>query len=198
MSGITVGLRDLHWAPLIKDDETGCEYDEPIKIAGLIEAKTSTKSDSAKLEADDGIYATASSFGGAEIEINVADIPLSIYAKWLGKKMIKGQVVDRADDVPPYGALMYRLSKDNGKFRYSCLYKMKFELPDEEGKTSGEKVDFQTAKIKGTAITRKSDKAWRNRLDEDEEGFDEQAAANWFKKVPPLPTESQTASITKN
>ncbi|MGR5971205.1 hypothetical protein ACT7CX_00370 [Bacillus cereus] len=35
---------------------------------------------------------------------------------------------------------MYRISKDNGKSRFSVLYKVMFEQPDEEAKTSGEKT----------------------------------------------------------
>ncbi|MFY0147929.1 major tail protein [Bacillus cytotoxicus] len=198
MNGIPVGFRDLHWAELLKDDETGFEYDTPIKIAGAIEGKTSSKSETVKLEADDGIFASSSSFGGAEVELGVADLPLAIYAKLLGKKVVKGQVVDRTTDVAPYGALMYRISKDNGKSRYGVLYKMKFEQPDEENKTKGEKAEYQTAKIKGTAMERKFDNAWRNRLDEDEPDFDATAAQNWFKEVPKLPEETPTPPVTKN
>lgn len=198
MSGIPVGFRDLHWAELLKDDETGVEYGEPIRIAGAIEGKTSPKSETAKLDADDGTFASSSKFGGADVEFNVADLPFSVYAKLLGKKVVKGQVVDRTTDVAPYGAIMYRISKDNGKFRYGVLYKLKFEQPDEENKTSGEKVEYQTAKIKGSAMERKYDRAWRNRLDEDEPGFDATAAKNWFKEVPLPPEDTPTSPETRS
>jgi len=192
MAGIPVGFKDLHWAELLSDDPTeGYEYDEVIKIAGAIEGKTSSKSETVKLDADDGVFASSSNFGGADVELNIADLPLAIYARLLGKKVVKGQVVDRSTDVAPYGALMYRISKDNGKSRYGVLYKMKFELPDEENKTSGEKREYQTSKIKGTAMERKADGAWRNRLDEDEKDFDETAAKNWFKEVPEPPVEAE-------
>ncbi|HFR4183357.1 TPA: major tail protein [Bacillus cereus] len=190
MNGLPVGFRDLHWAELLKDGETGVEYGEPIRIAGAIEGKTSPKSETVKLEADDGIYASSSKFGGADVEFNVADLPFAVYAKLLGKKVVKGQVVDRTTDVAPYGAIMYRIPKDNGKFRYGVLYKLKFEQPDEENKTGGEKVEYQTSKIKGSAMERKFDRAWRNRLDEDEPEFDETAAKNWFKEVPAPPDET--------
>lgn len=195
MKGIPVGFRDLHWAELLEDDMMGVKYDTPIPIAGAIEGKTNPKSETVKLEADDGIFASASKFGGADIEFNVADLPFDVYAKLLGKKVIKGQVVDRTTDVAPYGALMYRISKDNGKSRYSVLYKVKFSQPDEESKTSGEKLDYQTAKIKGTSLERRYDKAWRNRLDEDEPSFDQEVAKNWFKEVPKPPAESEEPSV---
>ncbi|EJQ03676.1 MULTISPECIES: major tail protein [Bacillus cereus group] len=194
MNGIPVGFRDLHWAELLKDDETGVEYGEPIKIAGAIEGKTSPKSETVKLDADDGTFATNSKVSGADVELNVADLPLSVYAKILGKKVVKGQVLDKTTDSAPYGAIMYRISKDNGKSRYSVLYKMKFEQPDEEAKTSGEKMEYQTAKIKGTSVNRQYDNAWRNRLDEDEPDFDQDVAKNWFKEVPKSPEESVKTS----
>lgn len=194
MNGIPVGFRDLHWAELLKDDETGVEYDEPIKIAGAIEGKTSPKSETVKLDADDGTFAANSKVSGADVEFNVADLPLSVYARILGKTVVKGQVLDKTTDSAPYGAIMYRMGKDNGKSRYSVLYKVKFEQPDEEAKTSGEKLEYQTAKIKGTSVNRRFDNAWRNRLDEDEKDFDEAVAKNWFKEVPKSPEESVKTS----
>ncbi|MGG3115288.1 major tail protein [Bacillus paranthracis] len=194
MNGIPVGFRDLHWAELLKDDETGVEYDEPIKIAGAIEGKTSPKSETVKLDADDGTFAANSKVSGADVEFNVADLPLSVYARILGKTVVKGQVLDKTTDSAPYGAIMYRMAKDNGKSRYSVLYKVKFEQPDEEAKTSGEKLEYQTAKIKGTSVNRRFDNAWRNRLDEDEKDFDEAVAKNWFKEVPKSPEEPSKPS----
>ena len=64
---------------------------------------------------------------GVEIELETADISLSTYAELLGKKLIKGQVIDNVNDVAPYVALLYRLPKDNGKNRFYCYYKTKFE-----------------------------------------------------------------------
>ncbi|HFK1726911.1 MULTISPECIES: major tail protein [Bacillus] len=201
MNGIPVGFRDLHWAELLKDDETGVEYGEVIKIAGAIEGKTSPKSETVKLDADDGTFAANSKVSGADVEFNVADLPLSVYAKLLGKTVVKGQVIDKTTDSAPYGAIMYRISKDNGKSRFSVLYKVMFEQPDEEAKTSGEKLEYQTAKIKGTSVNRQFDNAWRNRLDEDEPDYDQDAAKNWFKEVPKAPEETvkpQGAPIKKD
>ncbi|MGR5971206.1 hypothetical protein ACT7CX_00375 [Bacillus cereus] len=51
-------------------------------------------------------------------------------------------------------------------------------------KQAEKKLEYQTAKIKGTSVNRQFDNAWRNRLDEDEPDYDQDAAKNWFKEVP--------------
>jgi hypothetical protein len=47
--GIQVGLRDLHYALLIKDDATGVTYETPIHMAGAILAKIAAKSNTETL-----------------------------------------------------------------------------------------------------------------------------------------------------
>lgn len=186
---IAVDFRDLHYALLTETPDGKFTYAAPKKIGDAVSGKASPKNESVTFYAEGGPLATASAFGGVEIELETADISLSTYAEILGKKLIKGQVIDNVNDVAPYVALLYRLPKDNGKNRFYCYYKTKFEIPEDEHKTAEDKPTFQSAKIKCKAIQR-SDGNWRHRLDEEETGYDATVATNWFKTVPAPPTET--------
>ncbi|MDA2051865.1 phage tail protein [Bacillus cereus] len=190
---MTIDFRDLHYAVLTETTDGKFNYSIPKRIGKTVSGKASPKAESVTFYAEGGPAATASAFGGTEIELEVDTLPLSVYAELLGKKVVKGQVVDNTSDVPPYVALLYRLPYDNGKNLYVCYYKMKFELPSDEHKTAEDKPTFQSAKIKGKAIQR-SDGNWRHRLDEEEEGYDAAVAAKWFKEVPAPPTETAPPS----
>lgn len=183
-----VDFRDLHYAILTETPDGGFSYGSIKRIGPTVSGKASPKSDSSTFNAEGGPYATATAFGGVDIELETAEMTLSTYAELLGKQVIKGQVVDNVSDVAPYVALLYRLPYiDSNKNLYVCYYKVKFEIPSDEHKTAEDKPNFQSAKIKGKAIQR-SDGNWRHRLDENEEGFDATVAANWFKQVPTPPT----------
>nr|WP_097610087.1 major tail protein [Bacillus cereus] len=183
---MTVDFRDLHYALLTETPDGKFTYGTPKRIGYTVSGKASPKADGATFYAEGGPRATASAFGGVEIELEVDNISLAIYAELLGKKVVKGQVVDNVSDLAPYVALLYRLPYDDGKNLYVCYYKMKFEIPSDEHKTAEEKPNFQSSKIKGKAIQR-SDGNWRHRLDEQAIGFDAAVASNWFKTVPTPP-----------
>ena len=112
---IAVDFRDLHYAMLTETPDGKFTYGAPKKIGDAVSGKASPKNESVTFYAEGGPLATASAFGGVEIELETADISLSTYAELLGKKIIKGQVIDNVNDVAPYVALLYRLPKDNGK-----------------------------------------------------------------------------------
>ncbi|MBO1628271.1 major tail protein [Bacillus arachidis] len=179
----------FYYATLTETPDGKFNYSTPKRIGKTVSGKASPKADSITFFAEGGPAATASAFGGVEIELEVDNIPLEIYADLLGKKVIKGQVVDNVNDIAPYVALLYRLPYDDGKNLYVCYYKMKFEIPSDEHKTAEDKPNFQSSKIKGKAIQRE-DGNWRHRLDEQSTGFDSTVASNWFKTVPNPPIET--------
>lgn len=181
MPGVQVGLKNLHYALLTKDDETGVTYGTPTKIAGAINAKISPKSNTETLYADDGPAETATALGEIEVEIEVSDLPLAVQAALFGHKLENGVLTKNASDTAPYVAIGFQSKKSNGKYRFVWLYKGKFELPEQEYQTAEDKPSFQTPKAKGTFIKRVFDNDYQVIGDEDETGFT--AGATWFDKV---------------
>lgn len=174
---VKIGMKDLYYAKLTKDDVTGVTYESPTLISGAISAKISPKSDTQTLYADDGAFETVTQLGEIDIEIEVADLPLQVQAALLGHTVTNGVLEAKNSDVAPYVAIGWRSLKSNGKYRYYWLLKGKFELPDEEAQTKEDKAKFQTAKIKGTFMARIYDGKYKLVGDEDEQSF---SATGWF------------------
>jgi phi13 family phage major tail protein len=152
MAGVQVGLKNLYYAVLTKDDATGVSYLAPVKIAGAINAKISPKSNTEVLYADDGPDETATALGEIDVEFEAKDISLADQAALLGHSIVGGVMLKKATDVAPYVALGFMSKKSNGQYRYIWLTKGMFALPDQEYATGEDKPKFQTPKLKGTSL----------------------------------------------
>ena len=183
MGAVQVGLKDFHIAILKKDDETGVDYEVPIKAAPIVKAKINPKSSTLKIPADDGTYEIIEAFDDVDVEIEVADFPLKMQAMVLGHKLQNGVMIENANDTAPYVAIGFKSKKSNGKYRYLWLLKGKFAIFADEYETQGDKPKPQSPKLKGTFVKRISDEDWRYKADEDEENFTSATATNWFKNV---------------
>lgn len=177
MAGVPIGMKNLYFAKLTKDDATGVTYEAPVLISGAISAKISPKSDTQTLYADDGAFETATQLGEISVELEVADLPLSVQAQLLGHTLNNGVLEAKNTDQAPYVAIGWQQLKSNGKYRYFWLLKGKFELPDTESQTKEDKTKFQNSKIKGTFMARIYDGKYKLVGDEDEQGF---SATGWF------------------
>lgn len=187
MAGVQIGLRDLYYAILTKDDSTGVAYQTPVLIAGAINAKISPKSNTETLYADDGPAETATSLGDITIELEAKDLTLEGQAALLGHTISGGVIVKKSTDIAPYVAIGFKSLKSNGKYRYIWLLKGKFQLPENEYKTQEDKPEFQTAKITGSFVRRDYDNAWQKIADEDHPDYVPSVGANWFTSVEAAP-----------
>lgn len=177
-----VGLKDLYYAVLTKDDNTGATYDTPAKVAPAINAKITPSVSSDVLYADDGPAETAIAMGEVSVELETSNLPLEIQAVLLGHTLdeTKGVMTKKSTDTAPYVALGFKSQKANGKYRFIWLLKGKFAPIEEEYKSKEDKVTYNTPKIKASFVKRNSDDAWQYIADEDS-GFT--GAATWFNTV---------------
>jgi phi13 family phage major tail protein len=180
---VVVGLKDLYYAILTKDDSTGVAYSAPVKIAGAINAKVSPSSESLTVYADDGPSEQITQLGAIGVDLETKDLPLDVQAALLGQSIVGGVLIKKDTDIPPYVAIGYRSTKSNGKSRFMWLLKGKFNLPDQDDKTKEDKPSFQSAKISGTFIKRDYDGQWQRVTDEDLTGFVPATGTNWFTSV---------------
>lgn len=179
----SIGLKGLHYALLIKDDVTGVSYGVPKPLINAIEAKVTPSVTTGTLYADDGAAAVATNIGETAVELNVGDIPYEISAELLGQKMnTDGVLKDNASDQAPYVALGY-IRTTTGKDRFTWLLKGKFSIPEENSKTKGDKVEFQTSTIKGTFVKRVFDGDWRYQIDSSTAIADPAVVTAWFEEV---------------
>lgn len=181
---VAVGLQDIYYAKLIKDDKTGVEYDAPKLLALALTANVTPTINSATLNANDGPVLTANSLSEITVEIGIPDISFEDYAALLGATLNDdGMLIDNADDQAPEVALGYKRTYNDGSVRYTWLLKGKFQLPTEEATTKQSEISFQTPTITGTFLKRIYDGNWRFRADSSNP---DSAAliASWFTAVP--------------
>lgn len=179
MGGTVIGLRDMHYALLTKDDSTGVTYSEPVKIPGAIQANINPNSSLETLFADDGPSETAASLGQIELEAIAKDFPLDVQAILLGHAaLVAGVLKRKSGDTPPFVAFGFKSLKSNGKYRYVWLVKGKFQQPERQNETKGDTVNFQTPTMAGSFLKRDNDDIWIMEADEDDAAF--VGAATWF------------------
>ncbi|MEC0497244.1 MULTISPECIES: major tail protein [Bacillus] len=172
MGSVSVGLENLVYAKLIKDEKGDIQYGEVKDFAPVISAKVDTATETGTLYANNGPIIAKSQIGETKVSLGVSEIPMEVLADITGQKLVKGVIVYKQDAVPPYVALGFTGTKEDGNKRMVWLTKGRFGLPSEDRKTSEDKVDFQTDEIEGTFIQR-SDKVFKIVGDSGVAGFEE-------------------------
>lgn len=176
--GYPIGLRDLHFAPLEEDGT----YGVPVKLSPAVTANITPNFNITSLYGDDKAVAVAKAMGDIDIEISTVDLKPADYDLLMGTtKNVDGVIIDTADDVAPYGALLFRLPLEDGGFRYYCYYKGMFQPPGNNHNTKGSEVQFQNSSIVGKFMSRENGD-WRARLDSVDD-TDGTVAASWFTSV---------------
>ncbi len=177
--GVQIGLRDVYYALLTSDAVgVGVTYEAPVQIVGAITANINPNASTETLFADDGPMQVASTLGEIELELNVADLPLSVQATLLGHAaMANGEIIRTANDTPPFVAVGFRSLKSNGNYRHVWLLKGKFMVPEQAHETKGDTITFNTPTIMGAFVKRDYDDRYQILGDEDETAF---VSAGWF------------------
>lgn len=168
-----IGLDMFHYAILKSDEKGKTEYEEPVHIPNVVEAGFNPNSSNEVFFGDNGPAASYSQIGAPEVAINIGDLPPKDYAAVMGTKYNKGQIRYSDDANPPEVAIGYRRLKTNGEYRFLWFYKGKFSLPEENGQTKNDSVEFQTQEITFTGLRRLSDGDIFTRIDSDDETLPE-------------------------
>lgn len=166
-----VGLENIVYAKLETDDETGATYTEVKPFAPAITAGVETGQESATQYADNGPGAVVTQIGETTLSLTVTAIPQDVLADILGQEVKKGVIAYKQDAVPPYVALGFTGTKDDGGKRMVWLTKGRFSIPSDEWNTKEDSPEFQPQEIEGTFIRRNFDRVFKIVGDTDEEEF---------------------------
>lgn len=192
-----IGLKNLYVAKLLTDLVGGLTtYEAPIKLERAIKASLKPKSSQTKLYSDDSVEDVLNSFDSVDVAIEVNQLSLSSRAFIQGAKVIKGQLVESKNDIPPTLALGFQSKKTNGKYRFVWLFKGSFSLGDDTYEGETDKPKDQTASLSATFYARDSDGNYRTIADEDEVNIDMAKITAWFAAVPSLPTGGIITTMT--
>lgn len=178
-----IGVNNLYYAVMIKDDNTGVSYGTPKRITGTIKISIDPKVNNTTLYADDQPLENATSIGEVSVDLNVADLSIDVLSDLLGHTVDGGVMLNKSPDVAPYVAIMFESLMSNGKRMFVKLLKGKFQVPKDEFATKDDKVTFGTPSISGTFVMRLFDGAWRKIAREDYSGYTSSIGANWYTSV---------------
>ena len=164
-----VGLKNIHYAVISADSDSGTTYGTPKKIGNAVSVDINPSTQKAALYGDDMAVATATSMGEVTVTIETTDIPLADLATLLGATADTqtGEIIFKSSDVAPYVGLAFESEKHDGGIRCMKLLKGKFAQTQETINTKGENIEYQTPKIEGTFVARQSDGGWKQFKDVD-------------------------------
>jgi phi13 family phage major tail protein len=130
-----IGIKNLFIA--VMDDETLETYSAPFKIDNLHEIGISPTTGVVDYDGDNIVAISITYISEIEVTMTLADIPLHIQAILGGHSIDDGMVIESTDDQPPYVALGYQATKENGSSVFVWYFKGKFMVGNETATTKG-------------------------------------------------------------
>lgn len=186
---LSVGVKNLHYAKLVKDDTTGIKYTDPKFFLGSVNISIDDTTNSEIFYADDAPFEVATSYGGAAVSIETAGLALDIMADLLGCTYKDGVLSMSADDDAPYVAIMFESKMSTGAIEFVKLFKGKFKIPSSEYGTKTDQPEFKTKTLEGDFVVRDYDGKYRLIAHSDD--ADTSVVENWYKYV-----ESSETTVT--
>ena len=140
----------------------------PEHVPGTVGVSFTPEQEVAAFHADNGVYASAKGAMAVSPEHEMADVPLSILAKYFGGSYVGG-IYHPVAHVDPEIAEMYRIKKSDGHYRYFRFYKGKANMPSMDATTQADGVDFGTSSFTFAGEMRQMDGQPFGILDDDSE-----------------------------
>lgn len=177
MKQIAIGLSNLHFCFLTKDDATGATYEtEMVAAPGVTEVGITVEKAEGSIYADDILYDSYIGVSSYTVSIDIATLPESLRAKLAGHEYDEstGTVVEKATDSAKEVGIAFKSLNSDGSYKFVKLFKGKFAEAGESYKTKGEQIEYQTKKLEGKFYARIFDGKIKESTD------NATTAANWF------------------
>ena len=180
---VLIGLSSFYYALLNSDTTAGVSYQTPVALKGALTVAYNPNSEVATLFADDGPYDTAETIGEIELEVGVADISQEDYAALMGHTITGGVMAEDATDQPVDCAFGFRAKRSNGGYSYYWFLKGKFNKPETEHETKGDKIGWQTPKMMWKGVARVYDSLYKYSTRDDATDYTAAIGTAWFSSV---------------
>ena len=184
-----IGVDMLHYAKVTVDTETEYEAETPKRVPGLTEAGFNHNAQGSTFYADNVQYDSAVALGDLDVAVACADVPPGMQNEIYGYEYDKETGELSISEInPPYVALMYRIQKSNGAYRYVTIYKAKAAPNEEKAQTKGGSINFATNGFSMKGAARYLDGKKIRILDDDDPNLPESVtpeviANKWFTDV---------------
>lgn len=179
-----IGLKNIYYAVMTKDNETGVTYETPKKLGNAITVDVNVNSSTAKLFGDDMAVSADVSILDSTVTIETTNIPLADRAILLGHTVnsLTGIVTAKGSDAPPNVALLFESDSHDGHTLYYKWLKGKFAPTQETINTRGENLEYQTPRLEGTFVARQYDGAYEMIADS-ENSLSASLISAWYENV---------------
>ncbi len=180
-----IGVNNFHVAELLTDPDSGeATYSEIVSFPWLRSVQIEPTNAEATLYADNKSVAAANAVSEYTLTIETATMPLEYKAWLLGHTYdeLTGIMTVTSEDAPPYFAIMFESTKQNGKKRFVKFVKVQFAEPSETSQTKEENISFHTPSLKATAIYR-NDGVCLKQADEEASGYEAATGTGWYAAV---------------
>lgn len=179
-----VGLEKLYVAKILKDDETGVEFDTPRYLPGIKEITINPSVNQESFYAENIEWLNDSTLENIEVGVNITDLIDEDESFLLGHKLAEeGGVIKSADDVAPDVAILLKANKGKGEYRYQVLYKGNFGIGEAGYKGKEGTTEFGTKHLTAKFAPLRSNKRWQYKVDSDSPNAPIDLDTSFFSKV---------------
>lgn len=179
----TIGLENVHYAKLTKDDKSGIAYETPKPLPGAISIQEQKTVNTAKLHADNRLWATKQVFSEGSVTFEFADVPLETYADLCGHTIDEnGKLIEKSSDTAPYICIMGEAVKEDGvTTRFFKLLKGQCAENQVNMNTTTDSPEFTTSQFTATFMPRQNDGAYKYVIDSTADNA--AYVAKWYDSV---------------
>lgn len=150
-----IGVTNFYYAVLNdKDEIVGTE---PERIRYLQQASIEFTQEISKAYGDNQVAEIAVSNGAVTVSTQFHSVPQVDQDIIFGSEVVGGISAYGGDDTPPYIAIVYEVSHNDGSSSWLGLTKGKFTRPSEESSTKQESVEFGSDTVSGEFMDRMID-----------------------------------------
>lgn len=184
-----VGVDKLAYAKVTSNTVSAYTAATPVMVPGLTEAGVNLNPQSSTFYADNGPYENATALGDCDIAIACADVPPQMKSELFGFSYDSETGLVSASDInSPDIAILYRMMKSNGAYRYFRFFVAKAVPNEERAQTKGGSINFQTNGFSLKGAKRLKDGRLYEILDDDDPNLPEGVtpaliAEKWFSEV---------------
>lgn len=165
--GVKDGLKNVYYALLTKDDNTGATYGTPKKLGHARKATITKETETVTIYGDNAAVATKTRLKSLGLSIETSNIPLEDQAILLGHSYdsTTGLMTAKGDDSPPYVAIFFEATNFTGGSTFYKMCKGKFTETDEDMSTQEENIEPNAPSLDGNFIAREYDKVFYTKAD---------------------------------
>ena len=183
MAKVKYGLKNCHYAVVTEttDSTTGAvtsTYGTVKAWPGAVNISLEAQGEDSNFYADDGVYFTLGNNSGYQGDFESALVPEDVETSVMGQtKNSDGVILEAADDVKKYIALMFEFEMDASGRRY-CFYRCSLSRHAVGSATKTDSVEVQTDTVTITATPRPDDQIVKGYCDKNADAYDD-----WYTSV---------------